>query len=447
MAVDFMAEQAVLGALLIDPEIVPGLLAAVAAEDFQLPSDRQIFDTVRELYRTGAPVDPVSIRDRIGPSVSEYMAQLMEITPTATNWREYAQMAHGQAQMARAKALSEQITAAGTLEECRPLCAALGQLLSDGRRLSAWTVPEMLQSFCESQDPERPAAEYISSGLSTLDEGIFVERGDVVILGGYPSDGKTALALQMAWHMAGRYRVGFFSLETARRKLRDRLISHAMGFPFSDIKRRSLSEEAWNRLAREGDELGRRDLTVVEATGMTAADIEAASRAYGFEIIFVDYVQLIIPESGGKFPRSEQMAGVSRTLHTFAQRTGTLVVELGQLARQERGKWAEPTMHDLKESGQFEQDADVVLLLFRPGPQDGLDQESYRILKVGKNKEGRWGSWPLRFDGERQIFSVMPGEAVRKAMVAAGRKAKQRTKADKNQMEFHEIEGTADMPF
>lgn len=447
MAVDFLAEQAVIGSLLIDPEILPELLTVSVPEDFALPADRAVFEAARRLYRAGRPVDPFTLRDRLGDEYSAYMAQLMDVTPTSANWREYAAAAHGQALMDRAKGLAGRLAEAGTLEECRPLCAELGQLLSDGRQLSTWTVPEMFQSFCESQDPERPAAEYVSFGLPVLDEGLYVERGDVVMLGGYPSDGKTALALQMAWHMAGKYRVGFFSLETARRKLRDRLVAHAMGISFSAIKHRSVSEEDWGKLSHESEDWERRDLTVVEATGMTVSDIAAASRAYAFDVVLIDYVQLIKSETGSRAPRSEQMAAVSQTLHTFAQQTGTLVVELAQLVRPERTKRGEPTMQDIKESGQFEQDADVVLLIFRPVSDDGLDSELHRILKVGKNKEGRWGRWPLAFDGDRQTFSLLTGEAVRKDMVAAGRRAKRRPREDADQIGIHEIEETADMPF
>ena len=121
----------------------------------------------------------------------------------------------------------------------------------------------------------------------------------------------------------------------------------------------------------------KRDLTLVEAAGMSAADIETASRAYGFQVIFIDYIQLVAPEKSSGGTRSEQVAAISRALHTFAQKTGTLVVELAQLTRQERktGKDGQevrrdPTMQDLKESGQLEQDADMILLLFRPGPKD-----------------------------------------------------------------------------
>lgn len=461
------AEQAVVGSLLVagtmgDAETIRGLLSAVHEEDLLNPVDKAVFQAARTMFRSGGAVDPITIRDRIGDQYSNYLAQLMDITPTTANWSEWARITHEQAAVQRARALAEPLSLAVTLDDCRPVSAQLGQLLSDGRRLDTWTVPQLLDSFFESQDPEAPKPEYVTFGLQVLDEGSYIEPGDVVVIGGYPSDGKTALSLQMAWHMARKYRVGFFSLETDRRKLRDRLIAHAAGLDLSDIKRRALDDAAWESLAKQQADLAKRDLTLVEAAGMSAADIETASRAYGFQVIFIDYIQLVVPEGSSGGTRSEQMASVSRALHTFAQKTGTLVVELAQLTRQDRktdknGKEIrrDPTMHDLKESGQFEQDADMVLLLFRPGPKDKgpdnleLNEENHRLLKIGKNKEGRWGDWVLYFDGGKQTFSVVTdSRGVMRRFQVEGRKAKERNKRDPNQVEIKELKGEQqDLPF
>ena len=461
------AERAVVGSLLVagakgDTETIRGLLSLVQEEDLLNQVDKAIFQAARTLFRSGGAVDPFTIRDRIGSEYSDYLVQLMDITPTTANWPEWAQAAHEQAAVQRARALAEPLSLAVTLEDCRPVSAQLGQLLSDGRRLNTWNVSQLLDSFFESQDPEAPKPEYATFGLQVLDEGSYIEPGDVVIVGGYPSDGKTALSLQMAWHMAKKYRVGFFSLETDRRKLRDRLIAHAAGLDLADIKRRALDDAAWEGLAKQQADFAKRDLTLVEAAGMSAADIETASRAYGFQVIFVDYIQLVAPEKSSGGTRSEQMAAVSRALHIFAQKSGTLVVELAQLTRQERksgkdGKEVrrDPTMHDLKESGQLEQDADMILLLFRPGPKDKgpdgqeLNEESHRLLKIAKNKEGRWGNWVLYFDGGRQTFSVVTDRmGVMRKFQAEGRKAQARNKRDLNQVKIEELEGEhRDLPF
>lgn len=452
------AERGVIGSLLIDESLVREMVSVVDTQDFLNPANRLIFQAARQLFRDGKPVDALTIRDRVGSQYSDYMTQLIEITPTSANWREYAALMHSQTTTQRIKNLAQSILEnAVTLDDCRQPCADMAQLLADGRRIDGWTMREMMEDFFRAQDPDAPAPEYVTYGLDVLDQRNYTELGDVVMIGGYPSDGKTALALMMAYHMAARYKVGFFSLETDKRKVRDRMVASVAQIDFDAIKRRTLTESDWAGLAAKSTDMSKRDLTVLRAAGMTVADIQSASQAYGFQVVVIDYVQLITPEVSRRAPRSEQMADVSRALHTFAQSSGTLVIELAQLTRQERGSWREPDMHDLKESGQFEQDADIIFLLYRPSPSDDtLDQEKNRILKIAKYKEGPRGRWPLYFDGPKQTFSVMTdadGKAVLRQLVNAGKKAKSKNKAEaqgqQTMSEFRELsaEEAGDIPF
>ena len=452
------AERGVIGSLLIDESLVREMVSVVDAQDFLNPANRLIFQAARQLFRAGKPVDALTIRDRVGSQYSDYMTQLIEITPTSANWREYAALMHSQATTQRIKNLAQYILEhAVTLDDCRQPCADMAQLLVDGRRIDAWTMREMMEDFFRAQDPDAPLPEYVTYGLDVLDQRNYTELGDVVMIGGYPSDGKTALALMMAYHMAARYKVGFFSLETDKRKVRDRMVASVAQIDFDAIKRRTLTESDWAGLAAKSTDMSKRDLTVLRAAGMTVADIQSASQAYGFQVVVIDYVQLITPEVSRRAPRSEQMADVSRALHTFAQSSGTLVIELAQLTRQERGSWREPDMHDLKESGQFEQDADIIFLLYRPSPSDDtLDQEKNRILKIAKYKEGPRGRWPLYFDGPKQTFSVVSeadGKAVLRQLVNAGKKAKSKNRAEatgqQTMSEFQELsaEEAGDIPF
>lgn len=452
------AERGVIGSLLIDESLVREMVSVVDAQDFLNPANRLIFQAARQLFRDGKPVDALTIRDRVGSQYSDYMTQLIEITPTSANWREYAALMHSQATTQRIKNLAQYILEhAVTLDDCRQPCADMAQLLVDGRRIDAWTMREMMEDFFRAQDPDAPLPEYVTYGLDVLDQRNYTELGDVVMIGGYPSDGKTALALMMAYHMAARYKVGFFSLETDKRKVRDRMVASVAQIDFDAIKRRTLTESDWAGLAAKSTDMSKRDLTVLRAAGMTVADIQSASQAYGFQVVVIDYVQLITPEVSRRAPRSEQMADVSRALHTFAQSSETLVIELAQLTRQERGSWREPDMHDLKESGQFEQDADIIFLLYRPSPSDDtLDQEKNRILKIAKYKEGPRGRWPLYFDGPKQTFSVMSeadGKAVLRQLVNAGKKAKSKNRSEatgqQTMSEFQELsaEEAGDIPF
>lgn len=426
------AEQAVLGSFLIDPGIQQQLFARVRPEDFLSPANRHIYTTARALYRAGEPVDGITVRDKLGQEYTRPLMELMEITPTSANWEIYAGIMRDQADHQRLRELAEQVLEQPNLESCRPFVADMGQVLSAGPEADSWTMRQMADDFFNAQDPNAPAPKYITYGLDVLDNGSYTELGDVVIIGGYPSDGKTALALSMAYHMAAEYKVGFFSLETDKRKIRDRLMARIGQISLGDIKRRRLTDPDWVALAAKGAEMSKRDLTVVQAAGMTAPEIQSVARAYGFQVIIVDYIQLVTPETDRRVPRSEQVAEVSRNFHTFAQRTGTLVVELAQLTRPEKVAWRPPTMQDLKESGQLEQDADMILLLYRPNPEDkSLDQNDNRSLKMGKNKEGRRGTWLLSFDGDKQTFSIMTdGKGVMRKMVEAGKAARAKNRAE-----------------
>lgn len=458
------AEMAVIGSVLIDESIVKSVVSRVAEKDFLNGTNRMIFQVIRKLFRAGEPVDPITIRGRIGMQYSDYLRQLIEITPTSANWETYARLMHEQATLERIRTLADKLLVATTLEDCRPLSADLGNLLADGRNLTTWNTREMLEDFFASQEsPE--AVEYISTGIREVDGGSYIERGDVLVIGGEPSSGKTAMALMMAHRMAQRYKVGFFSLETDRRKVRDRTLAHVMQIDFGSIKRRTLEEGDWEAVAAKSADFTARDLTVLEASGMTATEIQAVSQAYGFEVIFIDYVQLIVPETDRRAIRSEQIAEISRSLHVFAQKSKTLVVELAQLSRADRSSgWREPEMQDLKESGQLEQDADMIFMIYKANPKDdnygGKDRDRYRILKIAKNKEGRTGKWPMFFDGSRQTFAtIVPGEVkpesnqILRDLVDAGKAAKAKNKnrplPGQQTVVFRELKGeeAKDVPF
>lgn len=425
------AEHAVIGSILQDPGVMRSVLSKVEDGDFLNPTDKLIFQAARSLFRAGTPPDAIAIRNEIGQQYTEYLVQLMEITPTAANWEIYAKAMREQAAVQRVRDLAGKLLEAATLDECRAPAAQLTQVLGAGRGVDAWTAKDLLEDFFAAQDDTQPGAEYIRLGISELDEGTYLERGDVLILGGEPSAGKTALGLELAHTMSQRLKVGFFSLETAKRKIRDRLISHAMQLDFGAIKRRLLTESDWTAVAAKSADFGARDLTLIRSSGMTVSQIAAVSQAYGFEVIFVDYVQLVQSESGSRANQQERMADVSKALHTFAQSSGTLVVELAQFSRPDKaGGWREPDMHDLRDTGQFEQDADLILLLYRPAPKSDYDRDKTRMLKVAKNKEGRLGKWPLYFDGPHQTLSVLVegGLNVQRKYVEDGKAARSRNK-------------------
>lgn len=434
----FDAENAVIGSMLIDRDCVPFVLGKVDPSDFASDRNRSIYAGARMLYTAGKGVDALTILGAIGKGedmeLRQYCADLMEITPTSANVREYVEILKEQAQLRRIRAAASALYNAATLDECAKPMHELGEIYGTGQALESKTLFDMLVEFAERMGNDQPK-EYIGIGFKEIDENTFLEKGDVMVIGGAPSDGKTALALKAALEMSKTLNVGFYSLETKHRKLIDRIVASAFHIDFGAIKRSQLSGEDWMIFEDGVKEISGRRLSVLHASGLTADQITSSARARGFDVIFIDYVQLITPTETRNVPRHEQIAEISRTMHTFAQNTETTVVELAQLSRKERQTKREYDMFDLGESSQLEKDADIVLLLYRPpkgtrfieGDKDSeeLDPDKTRILRIAKQKEGKRVRLPLVFDGEHQDFSVMVENTYR-AIRRASREAQKK---------------------
>ena len=398
------AQVAVLGSLLIDDRLVGQALERIRPEDFLTPKCRMVFEAIRALFVEGRPTDAVTVRSRLGgregDGWTQYLMELMELTPTAANIWEYASIMRAQARKARQNELARMLMEAEDDEQEQKCMTQLNSLRVDRRGVQRMDMAQMLLAFADRHSGE-PVA-YMTWGLPKLDAGTYTEMGDMVVLGGYPSAGKTALAVAMAYHQAKTHRVGFYSLETNQYKLADRLIANLAGIEMPTIKRNEISEEEWGRFAACSDRIRGHSLELIEASGMSVQDIQADALARRYEIVYIDYLQLVEPETR-KTNRTEQVSGISRGLQQLAHGHGMLVVALSQLSRADKAgedKLVEPTMSDLRESGQIEQDADAILLLYLEEP--GRPDKSRRVLKVAKNKEGTRGRIYLVFDGQYQ---------------------------------------------
>ena len=410
------AQQSVIGSALVDGSCAPLLMSELRPED--LSGDyRTMFEAIVALKLAGQPVDPVTVLSRIGPAYRDEVLRLMRETPTAANVEAYIAICKQQSRLSRLAVLGSELSGAATLDDAREILQR-AQTAAVEQNATVTDMPSALAEFYRRHEAEHS---YIGVGLRELDERLAVDLGDVLVLGGYPSDGKTALMLQWTWHIAQTLPVGIFSFETSADKLMDRIVTQAVpDLNFTAVKRGTLAADDWNRITAESVRISKRNLQIVEAAGMTAADILGVSLARGFRVIAVDYVQLIATgtvRKGGT--RQEELAEISKSLAIMARRHKLLVIELSQLTRPQKkkdGTTPAPTLSSLRESGQLEQDADVVALLYRTGS----GENAARQLFVAKNKEGRLGRLGLRFDGERQRFSYIrppdiPAELQREA--------------------------------
>ena len=398
------AQVGVLGSMLIDPDTVPEVLSRVRDADFAEEKYRLVFQAIQARFRAGQAIDPILVRETLGGGVdspwTSILQGLMDVTTTAAHVDDYVDALRASVTLSNLRTLGTQLAEADRLEDAQTLLDQMRAQQVSRPNVQAMDMAEGLERFFDRHNGEEKP-QYLSWGVPVLDERIFAEPGDMVVLGGYPSDGKTALALQFAFGIGRNHRVGFFSYESTRDKLFDRTVSRAAMLSYTKIKRNQLTEADYRDLL----EL-RPQLTLVDAAGMTVMDIQAYSQAHRYDVVFVDYLQKIAAPRGARQSDFERVSAISSSLQQFGRITGTTVVALSQLSRPDRdkdGKIRPPTLSDLRSSGQIEQDADVVLFLYR---EDYGKKDSNRTLQIAKNKEGEALDWVnFRFDGDIQTFT------------------------------------------
>ena len=398
------AQTGVLGSMLIDADTVGPVMARTTAKDFRSPQHRLVYEAIRRLFDRGAPVDGVSVNAELGGNASAFLVQLMELTPTAANCDEYVALLKQSAALDELRILGERLSDAKDLDAARGMIEQAGTILSERNEIRVVSAAQGLSDFI-SRHSVQWTPNYLSWEFGLADY-LFVEPGDFVIIGARPSVGKTSFAMQQAFLQAQTKRVGFFSLETSDKKLIDRLVANRGEISFESIKRHSLTDAACEMVAHMSKTWAGSQLDIIPASGLTVSDVRAISLSHRYEVIYIDYLQLLSSPSGAKQQSSfDRVSQISKDLHAFSQGTGTTVVALSQLSRGERlknGKEPPPQLSDLRESGQIEQDADVVIFLFKENP--GF-MKSRRVLKVAKNKDGLAGAYQmLDFDGDHQRF-------------------------------------------
>lgn len=404
------AQAGVLGSMLIDPDTVPGVLARVRDEDFVNKDYRLVFQAIQARFRAGQAIDAILVRETLGGGVdspwTSLLRDLMDVTATAAHVDDYVDALRSSVTLAGLRALGAQLAETDRLEDAQGLLDQMRAQQVSRPHVQAMDMAEGFERFLDRHNGE-DKPQYLSWGVAVLDERIFAEPGDMVVLGGYPSDGKTALALQFAFGIGKKHRVGFFSYESTRDKLFDRTVSREAMVSYTKIKRNQLKEEDYRELMDLRSLLTAPQLSLIDAAGMTVLDIQAYSQAHRYDVVFVDYLQKIAAPRGARQSDFERVSAISSQLQQFGRITGTTVVALSQLSRPDRGaktrKIRPPALSDLRSSGQIEQDADVVLFLYR---EDYDDKQSNRILRIAKNKEGEAMDYVrFRFDGDLQTFS------------------------------------------
>ena len=375
-------QKVLLGALLAQPDLAPYSLPDLDVEHFA-PDVQPVFAAVSGFWNSTGTLDAVQICERYPDLKTAVMGCFDEwsaecVRATRPNVEKWTQLVLEQAALTKFQSLAFQAgSSLTTFADLPDLYSKMGEALTlDREEQDFKPIGELVDNYVRKLN-EKP--KYIPSGIPVLDKHLHLAPGNLFIIGGRPSAGKTALSLQMACEQARRgLRVCYFSLETDPDTLTARIISNRLAVPLADVKSKTVPQSDLDSLA----DLHKLPLFIRSASGKGTGWIKAQAQRMKAQVIFIDYLQLLTASKAKD--RYQQITSISIALHELAQTTGILVVALAQLNR--NAAHASPSTADLKESGQLEQDADAILLL-------SADKEEYQAI-LAKNKEGKLAKFP-----------------------------------------------------
>ena len=424
------AEQAVIGSCLIDPHCVSDLLGVLRSEDFYMEQNRDIFDTIYQMFTYAMPIDPVTVLDQMKTRGSyreetstRYIRELMEVTPTSANVMKYAQIVRDQALLRSLITACDEITEAASgsgsaagdvLDLAEKKIYALRQGRVIGGLVPASQIVQTVYSNLSELAKGGSTIPGISTGLRDLDRRLLgLNRSDFILVAARPGMGKTALALNMAMSAAkeNKKTVAIFSLEMSREQLVQRLLSAEGRIPLGHLLTGNLSAEEWRRAAQAASLISSTDIRVNDNPTLSVAEMNAQCRRLdNLGLIVIDYLQLMQSSGSGhnwsNESRTQAVSDISRMIKIMAKELDVPVVCLSQLSRNnEQREDKRPRLSDLRESGSIEQDADVVVGIYREGYYNNeCENPNLAEAIVLKNRHGETGKDYLVWQGEFTSF-------------------------------------------
>ncbi len=423
------SEIAVLGAMLLEPAAVFEAFEVLTPEDFYLDNHRVIFEAMLQLFQNNAPIDQLTLTQYLFEQKllekaggAAYITSLLSKVPTAANLRYYAKIVKDKATLRSIIHIATKLVTDGynenmTAEEI--LDGTQQQIFALREGVSTQTFVSLKQSVGESiEHIQKMGARKgdiigVPSGFYQLDRMTTgFQPSDLIILAGRPSMGKTASALSMARSMAVDYgkKVCFFSLEMSVHQLSMRLLSAESKIDHQMLRNGRVPNDIWINLTHAAGQLSDAPIWVDETPGISIMEIRSRARRLkmekGLDIIFVDYLQLA-KGSGRIENRQNEISMISQGLKALAKELNVPVIALSQLSRavEQRGGDHKPQLSDLRESGAIEQDADVVMFVYREFVYSkDPEHEGSAELIIAKQRNGPTGEVPLIFNAHIARF-------------------------------------------
>ncbi|BDG08589.1 replicative DNA helicase [Anaeromyxobacter paludicola] len=426
------AEQAVLGALLIDETAIDLVSPMIGADDFHLLAHQQVFATCLELSKEAHTLDPVIVNQRLeakgllGRTVPpDLVPSLFRALGTAGNVTHYARVVQDLSRLRKMMLTAQRVVEKGYSSGAavQPfLEAAQQEIFGAAQGANLDTLSEIKHPLVRAVE-ELDAAQRrvlaggstitgVPTGLPTLDRNTLgLQPGALVILAARPSVGKTALALTIATHAAVRCekRVAFFSLEMPSEQLALRVLAAEAKLDLLKVRQQMLGKDDWDKIGLHAERIGTSRFWLDDSFLLSPVELRAKCRKIkresGLDLVVVDYLQLMhAPSDRATQSREQEIATISRSLKGLAKELQVPVVALSQLNRgveKRKGKNEQPMLSDLRESGAIEQDADIVMFLHRPGDDDKEerprgDVEELQLI-IAKQRQGPPGTIDLVF--------------------------------------------------
>ncbi len=417
------AEQSVLGSMLLDARCVPEVMENLRTDDFYMTQNRHIFETIQNMFTLNETVDPVTVLDKLSvrgvldaAGGRTYLLQLLDITPTAANIARYIKIVRDKALLRNLDETTAEIHALissgeGEADEVMELAEQkIYDIRTEKKSKGLAPIRDVLENtYAHLGELAKNAGKLpgIPTGFKSVDTFLTgLNNSDLVILAANTGVGKTSFALNICANAAKQSKkaVVVFSLEMSNEQLALRLISSEALVDSKKLRTGMLSEDEWVSIAHASEELGNTKIYLADATGITVSEMKAKCRRLGEDIglVIVDYLQLI--QSGVRTDsRANEVAAISRALKIMAKDLNVPVLCLSQLSRDSDKKERRPRLSDLRESGAIEQDADVVMILYRENPET---PETVKVL-IEKNRHGSTGEIDLHWDGMYTKFTAV----------------------------------------
>ncbi|HIQ69082.1 MAG TPA: replicative DNA helicase [Candidatus Avoscillospira stercorigallinarum] len=424
------AEQSVLGSMLIDSRCVAEVIGLVRPDDFFLQQNKDIYETIYTMFNFSETIDPVTVLEKMkvrgvaDEKTADYLLQLMEVTPTAANVGQYAQIVRDRAM------LRNLAVAAGDIRET--VFAGVGtpaEILESAEKkiyaLRNGNAGETLQHigvvlvnvFDRLDELSRSDNEFpgLSTGLHDLDHKINgLNKSDLLLIAARPGMGKTSLALNIALDVAKKSAktVAFFSLEMSREQLAMRLLSNESFVDNQKLLTGRLTEEEWTKIGIASSALSQTDIRVDDNPSISVAEMNAKCRRLdNLGLVLIDYLQLMTSAGNGQTSnnanRVQVVSDISRALKIMAKELNVPVICLSQLSRANESRTDKrPMLSDLRESGAIEQDADEVLFIYRDDYyHPDTPEKNVAEIIVAKNRHGETGTVKLQWLPQFTTFS------------------------------------------